>query len=271
MKMNFRSRFVLRLFMAWAIPSIAFGAELTVIELRHRAAAELLPILEPLVSRDAALSGIDHKLLVRGSATDVARIREALEVLDRAPKQMMISVRYGDSPTGENAGVGVGGNADNSRIEIRGRATTTTQTSNQTSSVRVIEGNGAHISTGQSVPVVTAVMARSKSGQTNVGAGLRYRELTTGFDVVPRLNGTRVLLNIATQRTSSLGNPSNNGASIQQVDTTIEGQLGEWIELGGVTTSNTQQNSAVTASGAGTRYSTQSDRQNVMVKIDLVD
>lgn len=250
--------------------TISVAADLTVIDLRHRTAADLLPVLEPLVGRDTALSGIDYKLLVRGSAADVARIREALAVLDRAPKQLLIAVRYTNAPDNKNSSINFNTGSNRSRSTINGQITTTTQTSDQTSSVRVIEGNGAHISTGQSVPIVTAIMTRPRTGQI-AGVGLGFRELTTGFDVLPRINGDRVILNIATQRATTANGSANGVADIQQVDTTIEGRIGEWIELGGVTTTSSEQKGLITTSGGGVRHSTQSDNQSVMMKVELVD
>lgn len=182
--------------------SAAIAADLTVIELRNRTADEMLPVLRPLVGPDAALSGMDYKLFVRGTANDVARIREALAVLDRTPRQLMISVRYNANPEDKSTDVGVGGVVNNSgsKLTVRAGTTISTASDSSVSSVRVLEGNGAHISTGQTVPMVTAVRwpSRSNSQSGINGVAIDYHEFSSGFDVLPRVNGDRVMLDIAT-------------------------------------------------------------------------
>jgi type II secretory pathway component GspD/PulD (secretin) len=239
----------------------------------------MLPVLRPLIGSDAALSGIDYKLFVRGTATDVARIREALTVLDRAPRQLMVSVRYNDNPQDRSTGVSVGGSVGNGAIGNRNKVTVhagttlSTASDSRVSSVRVLEGNGAHIATGQTVPLVTAVRwpTRSNQNQQNTinGVAIDYHEFSSGFEVMPRINGDRVLLEVSTQQERA-PDGSRNGGAVQRANTTVAGRLGEWIELGGVTTSSYQQNSNVGTAGGG-RTTTQSDRQAIEVKVDEVE
>ncbi|MGH8186860.1 MAG: secretin N-terminal domain-containing protein, partial [Steroidobacteraceae bacterium] len=72
----------------------AVGAQsLEVIDLKHRRAEELIPVLQPLLEPGGALSGQDYKLFVRASAANVAQLRQALAQLDRQPRQLFVSVR----------------------------------------------------------------------------------------------------------------------------------------------------------------------------------
>jgi type II secretory pathway component GspD/PulD (secretin) len=251
----------------------ASAADLTVIDLHNRTADEVLPALRPLVGSDVVLSGIDYKLLVRGAAEDVARIREALTVLDRTPRQLIVSVRYTGHPQGRSTDLGLGGTITNSGSQIEVRAGTATRTAEDSSvsSVRVLEGNGAHISSGQSVPTVTAVLWGPRSGRRNVVGGVAtdYRELNSGFDVLPRVNGDRVMLDIATQqeRATDQGQVST---TVQRATTTVAGRLGEWIEIGGVTSSISEQSTSVGLSGGARRVTTQSDQRTIAVKVEQV-
>ncbi len=261
--------------------STVTAADLTVIELRNRTADEMLPVLRPLVGSDAALSGIDYKLFVRGTATDVARIREALAVLDRTPRQLMVSVRYNDNPQDKSTGVGIGGSVGNNgvtinrtKVGVHAGTTISTASDSRISSVRVLEGNGAHIATGQTIPLVTAVRwpTRSSQNQQNTinGVAIDYHEFSSGFEVMPRINGDRVLLEISTQQERAPDGSRNSGA-VQRANTTVAGRLGEWIELGGVTTSAYEQNTNVGTAGGGRIITTQSDRQSIEVKVDEIE
>jgi hypothetical protein len=254
-----------------AVASVA--SDLTVIELHNRTADEVLPVLRPLVGADTALSGIDYKLLVRGSAEDVAHIRAALAVVDRAPRQLLISVRYDGQPHGRSTDVGAAGTITNSgsQIVVRGGTTTRTASDNSVSSVRVLEGNGAHVSTGQSIPVITAALLSSRNNrQSLTGMATDYHELTSGFDVMPRVNGDRVVVDISTQqqRAVDLGQGS---ATTQRATTTVAGRIGEWIELGGVTSSISEHSSSVGIAGGTNHVSTQSDERTIAVKVEQVD
>ncbi len=285
----------------WLSATLCAAADLVVVDLRYRTAEELLPVLRPLVGTDVSLSAIDYKLLVRGNASDVARIREALAVLDRAPKQLSISVRYGSAPQSNSIDLSARTNKDNkdesrfenrgTKIVVRGGIVTSTATDSNVSSIRVLEGHSAHISDGQSVPVVTAfvlpqIMGRQLSAGSasggpanigpNIGIATDYREITSGFDVLPRVNGDRVTLDIATQQqrlTDSNSGSANlpSYATMQRATTTLAGRLGEWIDLGGVSSAVEERRSNVDLVGGSRRTTTRSDRRSISVKIEQVD
>src|SRR6185503_14511505 len=84
--------------------------------------------------------------------------------------------------------------------------------------LQVLEGSRAYIAAGQSRPLRRP-------------DGTEIQELATGFEVVPRLAGRGVALEIAQQRES----PGQRPGSVegQRVATTVHAQLGEWVEIGG--------------------------------------
>jgi hypothetical protein len=98
---------------------------------------------------------------------------------------------------------------------------------------------------------------------------MEYHELSSGFEVLPRLNGERVMLDIATQqeRATDLGQVS---AVVQRATTTVTGKLGEWIEIGGVTSSLSEQRSGVGLVGGAHSVTTQSDQRTIAVKVEQV-
>jgi type II secretory pathway component GspD/PulD (secretin) len=186
----------------------------------------------------------------------------------------MVSVRYTGRPQGNSTDLGVGGTITNSGSQINVHAGTTTRTAvdSSVSSVRVLEGNGAHIANGQSVPVVTAVLwpVRSRQQLGVGGVATDYRELTSGFDVLPRVNGDRVMLDIATQQER----PTNTGQAtsvMHRATTTVAGRLGEWIELGGVTSSISEHSTSVGLTGGARSVTTQSDQRTVAVKVEQLE
>jgi hypothetical protein len=239
-------------------PVAAFAPDdLTIIELHHRTAEELLPVLRPLAA-SASISGIDYKLLVRGGQADVERLRAAVAALDRAQRQLRVSVRYVSTPGSSDAQFGVGQN------QARASSTTSTATDTSVSSIQIAEGSSAQIAQGQSVPYISGVLATR--GRID-GATIGYRELTSGFSVTPRINGDRVYVEIATQQQRP---EAGAASSIQSASTTLSGPIGTWIEIGGVTSSSVERSTRLGA-GAAARTSTQEDRRIMQIKVEPFD
>src|SRR5678816_1778749 len=85
--------------LAWVLISLGLiagpvmGQSLEVIDLKYRTAAEVIPVLQPLVEQGGALTGQDYKLFVRTSPANLRQLRAALEQIDRKPNQLLVSVR----------------------------------------------------------------------------------------------------------------------------------------------------------------------------------
>jgi hypothetical protein len=248
---------------------------LEVIELQHRTAEEVMPILRQLLEPGGALTGQDYKLFVRASSANVKQLRSALAELDKQPRQLLVSVRQStrQEVERERASVGATIRTDDGAIAVnqppRGNSGVTVHATNSATqregggiaSVRVSEGNSAHIANGTSIPVVTAVAAGG--GRRPWAAGsVDYRNLASGFLVTPRLNRDGVVLDIAQQ-----AQRVNNGSiETQQLKTQAAGKLGEWIQLGGIEESSSSQQSGVLSR----RQSTLSDARSVWVKVEAV-
>ena len=71
----------------------ARAQSIEVIELRHRSAEDLLPLLRPFVETGGAISGQGSQLMVRASPANLGQLRELLATLDRPPRQLLITVR----------------------------------------------------------------------------------------------------------------------------------------------------------------------------------
>jgi type II secretory pathway component GspD/PulD (secretin) len=217
--------------------------ELETITLQHRLAEDLVPILQPLVPAGAAITGVGNVLLVRADAATLAQVRDAVAALDRAPRQLLITVGQATGIAAGNAGVRGSGTVGSGDVQVGVNRPPGSQPGAQValhggaaqdrirnvSSVRALEGYETYVSIGQSVPV-TSVVSTPHGGIVNETPG--YRDVQTGFYATPRLAGDRVTLAISpTQQQLSPGR--RDQVSTQSIVTTVSGQLGEWIELGG--------------------------------------
>jgi type II secretory pathway component GspD/PulD (secretin) len=256
-----------RLFFSGCLMACAVLAQsLEVIELKHRRAEEVIPILQPLLERDGALSGRDYSLFIRASAANVAQLRQALVQLDRQAHQLRVSVRHSSLQEMQAAQGGISGTVGSSgaRIVVHGTDSTASDNGTSNSNVLVLDGGSAFIATGQSVPMVTAVIA-GQGRDRFVGATVAERQLSSGFMVTPRTVGERVLIEVEQQvQTRSA---SNNEIATERLATQVDTKLGEWVQLGAVNTSqNTQAGQPL-----GRRHSTASDERSVWLKVDVAD
>jgi type II secretory pathway component GspD/PulD (secretin) len=235
---------------------------LEVLDLKYRTAAEVIPVLQPLLEQGGALTGQDYKLFVRASPSNVRQLRAALEQIDRKPNQLMVSVRRSTEQEIQRERAEVSGVVSNRGAEVSVRATSSSDRDRGggVASVQVIEGNSALISSGSDVPIVTSAAAGVGRRRTWAGATTSYRPVSSGFLVTPRVNGTQVVLDIEQQDERV----TNGSIHTQRLTTQVSGPLGQWIRLGGVSeTSSSQQRGILSR-----QYSTQSDAREIWVKVD---
>ena len=254
--------------------AVAWAQSLEVIELKYRTAEEVIPILQPLVESGGALSGRDYTLFVRASAANLAQLRGAVEQIDRKPRQLLVSVRKSTTEQLQREGIDVSGTVQRGRssvsvneppgtrpgVSVRGTSQDRGSSGDGVSSVSVLEGASAFISSGTSVPIITAMIAGT-GRRPWAGTSTEYRDLTSGFLVTPRVSGDGVVLDIE-QREEKV---QNGAIRNQNLTTQISAHMGEWIRLGGI-----EESASSTQSGVLSRqYSTNSQSQSVWVKVEL--
>lgn len=238
---------------------IIHAQSLEMIPLHYRTAEDLLPILQPLVPAGAAISGTGDMLLVRADAATVAQLRAAVANLDRAPRQLLITVgqvtgTQGGGTTVRGSGTITTGNVQvgvnqppqsTSGGQVVVRSGTASDGLRDVASVRALEGRETYIALGQSRPFTSTTVTQSGVYPPVVSQSTEYRDVQSGFYATPRLHGDRVTLEISPRQqrvTDTQPDGRNNnvthggvvaGASIT---TTVSGRLGEWIEIGGAST-----------------------------------
>lgn len=236
-----------------ALALSALGQALEIIPLRHRTVDQVLPVLRPMLEPGGALSGQGNQLFVRTSPANLAQLRSVLEAIDQPARRLMVSVRFDQSE--QRARSGIEGDV---RISTRGDSGARVRIEDSRSAsdervdqrIQVMEGGRAFISTGESRPLPQRQVVRTPGG-TVVTDTVVLQEASTGFDVVPRLSGSTVFLDIAPQR--QVFAPGGGGAiQSQQAASTVSGRLGEWIELGGVDISGGRQDAGVLSSRTST-------------------
>jgi hypothetical protein len=283
------------LLFAVQMPAMGQGGSVEVITLKYRTAEQVMPLLRPLLDKTGSMTGMQNQLIVRTSPANLADLRKVLATIDAMPRRLMITVRQDaalerERSTGTVSGR-IGGNAGGVVIGDGGRSggvaqvqrgddvlrarvdnTRSLSDDRNTQSIQVLEGNSAFINFGQSVPVPQRQVTRTiVNGQVveRVSNAVEYRDVQSGFYVLPRTNGDQVMLEISPQR-DTLASPEQNlppgSVNTQRAATTVAGRLGEWIEIGGIAQGGINQQTVI----LGSTRETSSDNRRVLVKVDEI-
>jgi hypothetical protein len=289
-KSKFRVFCCLTVFFAlWANFSVfaQIGA-VEVITLKYRTAEQVMPLLRPMLDKSGTMTGMQNQLIVRTSPANLNDLKKILATIDAMPRRLLITVRQDAAIDRERADAQVagrigtgngsvvigssGGSSGENGLRARIDNTRSLNDDRNTQTIQVLEGNSAFIHFGQSVPVPQRQVTRTiVNGQIvdRVSSATEYRDVQTGFQVLPRLNGDRVLLEISPQR-DTFASPEQNlppgSVNTQRAATTVSGRLGEWIELGGIAQGGVNQQTVI----LGSTRETSADNRRVLVKVDEI-
>ena len=266
--------------------SALYASGIEIIQLRSQTAEELIPVIRPLLGNEDVVTGSGYQLIIRAPAHRVDDIRKLLEEIDRPIQQLLISVRHDRQSTRQGSRKAMSGSigGDDGRI-ILGRPTRTTRgavtmqyrndedllraqtgardeslNDNISQQVRAMSGKPAYISVGVSRPmpgqqIISTPYGVERSYQTY------YEDATTGFYVIPRVNGNRVTLEISTQQQQP-----TRGYAVESshLSTIVSGDIGEWISLGGSDQTSRQSSSSWFAQ----RSRQQNDLRNISIMVN---
>lgn len=268
-----------------AVPALA---ELEVIALKHRSAEELLPVVRPLLDKEGVASGINYQLILRTSPRNLAEIKDLLQRIDVAPRLLRITVMQdvdrdtverlisvsggvGGNPRivvperGNGAGLDVELGQGRDRLKANVVSTRALEEGRKTQQLQVLEGNRALVRSGQSLPLPQRQVIQRPWG-TRVIESTEYREVVSGFHVLPRVSGDRVTLEISAQDDAP-GRGGQAAVSVQQAVSTLSGRLGEWIELGGIGQRETLADGTISSrSAARTR-----EQRSVLIRVEEIE
>lgn len=235
--MNMQNRFLLILLMLIVLPVKAAS---TVITLQYRMAEDILPVAQSVVGERGRVSAYGNQLVVSASNPVIAELWQVIQQLDREPKRLLISVDTRRSAQDSRHGYNVAGKTRAGDVEIvteAGDRQSGLQTriirhsvgeqSSGIQQIHTLEGSPALLRLGQSVPLT----------QSGIDAYGRYRSETQysdvmrGFYATATVTGDQVQIMIDSQQ-DRLSSQYSNVVERQDTRTLVSGRLGEWIEVG---------------------------------------
>jgi type II secretory pathway component HofQ len=253
-----------------ALPALTLAQPIEVLTLRHRTADQMLPLLQPLVEPGGALTGTGNQLFLRASPGNAVQIRRLLEQLDRAPRQLLITVRQDRAGESAERSVGADGSVTittrrsatqiggSGTVEARDARSVGTRSAEQT--LRVLEGARAYITMGTAVPFTFRRWLRQPGGGWVVTQDTVFVEAVTGFYVQPQVSGDLVTLDITPE------DATLRGATVEQtrLATRVQVRLGEWVALGGADLQSSSQYGGMLSGGQDSRAA----QRGVWVRVD---
>ncbi|MGD8788937.1 MAG: hypothetical protein PVH05_05570 [Burkholderiales bacterium] len=254
------------------LPAMQAGAEqmqTQVIELYARGANDMVRLLRPMLVPGGRISGLGDKLVITTTPRNMAQLRAMLAEVDVPPRQLLVTVRQDVSGQRLEQNVEMTGGVGNDRVRIGSPPGTDTDgvdiridsarredTGGKVQTLRVIEGEAAFISTGESVPY----RVQSPNGG---GRPVEYHDVVSGLFAIVRLRGGGVNVQLA-NRSDAVIDRTTGATHIQRISSVVSGRVGEWIEIGGT-------GQSITQSESGTVYhrsEASSERSRIYIKVE---
>ncbi len=245
-----------------AAPLALRAQDIEVIELRHRSAEQVLPLLRPFVEPGGALTGTGFRLLLRASPANRRQLLELLRSLDTPPRQLLISVHQDLAheetrrQRGADGSVTIDSRGIDGTLAVRADSSRSLSTRDATQQIRVLEGAAAFIAIGTAIPLTFRQWVATPQGLTELRGTARY-ESVTGFHARAQLAGDEVTLELTPEQ-------STWALEHTRLATTVRGRLGEWIAVGGAEMHAESHSGSAASLGRGA----QSGGRGVWLKVE---
>ena len=226
----------LALLLLFAMPNI-YALEMTIIPLANARAEQLLPVIEQQLDEGSSASIYQNQIILNATAEEITKIRDLIKKLDIAGQQLRITIKIGNNDSSTSNTSSINNNTlNNNGLSISkksrlGNTTTVIQRHSSNASgassqgILATEGQPAYISTGSSTsynqPTITA--------NGNIVQTKEWKSAQTGFWATVWLNGNSVNIDLEQQKENL---NQDNFIDSQQLQTHINGRLGDWIAIG---------------------------------------
>ncbi len=255
----------------FSVFSYATESVMEIIPLYNRPAAELQSVINPLLEDSERLVANGSNLIIRATPARLKELKGLIRQLDAPLNNLTITVLQSRTKTANelNASANIrlrfpGRQAGKFSGQIGGRFAQTEGFKNKDSRqlIKTLDGQSAIIRTGKIHPVQNFSIYDSGYGYPAISSNTQYIEASTGFEVTPRLTGRQQVTLYISPWSDSLnqsGTFDTHGAS-----TTLRINLGEWVEIGGVSEQSQRSRNGTLSHS----YSTANNDLHILIKVD---
>jgi hypothetical protein len=264
------------LFIALQLPINAQAVtDFKIIDLQHRFAEDILPMIQPLVGNDGAATGMQNHLIIRASPEKMIEIEQIISVLDVEHQNLKITVSRQNNLQAADDSVEVNvrkriGNVtigtrkyprnppDGYHLDIENKQSNFRSNGNQF--INVMDGEHAYIKVGQSVPYTQEWLTLTRR-YISVQKTTKFEDISTGFSVRPRIIGNQIELEI-TPRIAQLN--QNKYIDFEELSTIVRVNRAEWLDLA----STMQQKDEVSRAILSSENSDQSQSNALYIRVE---
>lgn len=237
------------------------------IELKHRLASEILPQLQPFVPKEDTIEAYNNMIIIKAEPETIEQIKTLVTKLDVAEQSIVVNVMKTDRLLGSQQGSDLNANinlnnSEDSTVQYQHWSTRDSKNQDQHYNARGVSGRPIMIMMGQNIPQKQNLVLLRPNGDIAVQGDTQYLNISSGFQAVARiLPNHRVKVEI--HPAFSEFNPQTKVIDNSAVISTVTGQLGQWLQIGGITQENREETDVQ-------HYRTQQQKQQYLyIKIDL--
>lgn len=251
-------------FFLLALP--AYADQIRTIELQHRLAAEILPMIEPMIDNYTTISGHDNLLIIKSSTQNFQEIERLVKQLDSRQQSLTVTVLRTQQQLNDQNFANDRFNIDlenpkNSSVEINHWSTKDSRERDQQYQARGIAGQPIDIQMGRAVADNQQQLIFYPHGGIAVQETTQYIQLDNGFQARVNILGNQQARVDILPLFSKM--QRNGDISTTSLLTTVNGPLNQWILIGQIGEQQRQQTNTTTY------RSHQDEQQWLYLKIEL--
>jgi hypothetical protein len=211
--------------------------QLETIKLQHKPAEDIIPLIEPLLPKNAVISGEGYKIILKTTAENLPQVKQLIAELDIPLRQLQIAVSldpvvlqqhttlpaYSTDITGKEK-TSPAPTAQSDAIQIY--KTQGQQATTGLQVIQVLQDRWTMIRTGQSIPV----MNRVRNPDGTITESISYQQVNQGLRIRPHLAGKEVVLGV--QPFYEAASQSDTGRQLYyKQERQTKTRLGTWISI----------------------------------------
>ena len=244
----------------------AYADQIRTIELQHRLAAEILPMIEPMADNYTTISGHDNLLIIKSSTQSFQEIERLAKQLDSKQQSITVTVLRTQQQLNDEQFSDDRLNIDlenpkNSSVEINRWSTKDSRERDQQYQARGIAGQPIDIQMGRAVADNQQQLIFYPNGGIAVQETTQYIQLDNGFQARVNILGNQQARVDILPLFSKM--QRNGDISTTSLLTTVNGPLDQWILIGQIGEQQRQQHNT------NTYRSHQDEQQWLYLKIEL--
>jgi type II secretory pathway component GspD/PulD (secretin) len=247
--------------------SASLAAEVAVIKVNYRSAAEILPQVQDLLSPEgkASVDTRTNSLIVVDTKESLTKIQAFVASMDTPAEQVKVRFRFQEQGistdrdistsgrvSGEHGSVAIGRDGREG-VHVRARDTVVNRRGNTESFISVMSGSSAYLWVGKDVPFTERWVYFTRR-YARVVETVNFQRVETGFEVRPVVIGNNVQVEIV-PRISSFDR-EEQVVRLTEASTTLTVPKGQWVTIGGTSTQSNEVFRDILSYGSASTNST---------------